>query len=229
MKPLINWGRHKSELEESAELFDCSWWVWWIIPNLRSVNRRLGVSRMMKSRVGLQGLKQNVSISSFYFPLQQYFCLAAVCSCVCVCKGNMWCDDSGGSASPAKAASCLSIMQNSECQIFPFPHCCSWLCTRGRDAFDSNCACLFESSGWSIMCQSGLPNRRQDPLCSCIQMWSFINSTSRCKLLSNMLDAPVASLHIGAVGRPLSGHQHISPANSLHCKHNNLLKNCFIH
>lgn len=29
--------------------------------------------------------------------------------------------------------------------------------------------------------------------------------------------------------RPLTGHQHIPSANSLHCKHNNLLKKCFIH
>lgn len=72
---------------------------------------------MMKSGVGLEDWKQPQAEclhQLFYFPVQQYFCLA-VCVCVCACKGNI-CDDSDDHMGGPLPVSCLLIMQRSECQ-----------------------------------------------------------------------------------------------------------------
>lgn len=71
-------------------------------------------------------------------------------------------------------------------------------------------------------------------LCAPIQMCSFIDAASRCKLLSEMLDA----LHVGVpaqshgaalgAGPPLAGHEQISSADSLESLRA-LKENCFIH
>lgn len=73
-------------------------------------------------------------------------------------------------------------------------------------------------------------------LCSHIQMRSFIHAASRCKLLSDMLDAPSASLH-NQTGQRWGGRRN-SPREDISIFHRKLFtlqrqrplkENCFIH